>query len=85
MQCSHTALPCVSLQLVPAPPPYYLFRDPYGRSRARAGMSPEVPSPLISNRSELLRVRLSPENRQVIRVIKAAGPEGPAMKGKHQG
>ena len=30
-------------------------------------MSPEVPSPLISNGIDLLRVRLSPEERQVIR------------------
>ena len=67
MQCSHTALPCVSLRLVPAPSIHILFRDPCGRSRARTGMTPEAPLPHTSNRTELLRVRLSPGERQVIR------------------
>ena len=42
MQCSHTALPCVSLRLVPAPSIHNLFRNPCGRSRGRANMTGRV-------------------------------------------
>ena len=66
MQCSHTALPCVSLQLGPAPPFHDLFRDPSGRSRARANMSPTASPNPRSRRTELLRVRMSPQEHQVI-------------------
>ena len=58
MQCSHTAVPCGPLQLAPTGPSRPLFRDPGGRSRGRAN---------VSLRTEVLRVRLAPEEREVIR------------------
>ncbi len=58
MQCSHTAVPCGPLQLAPTGPLRLLFRDPNGRSRGRAD---------VSLRTEVLRVRLAPEEREVIR------------------
>ncbi len=58
MQCSHTAVPCGPLQLAPTGPSRLLFRDPGGRSRGRAD---------VSLRTEVLRVRLAPEEREVIR------------------
>lgn len=66
MRCGHTASPFAPSQLAQALAERKLFRGPYGRSRVSADMSREARHP-ASKRTELLRVRLSAEERRTIR------------------